>query len=119
MKTFVVGLCAVVAVSGLLSSEAHAQLAGMQLFPAQTWGQYLKPNSVADQKALAMNVRGLQYCLSMRGKVVGNGECTALAVVTSIEKGARAGVEKGATWVLKNAPEWGGNARCSFLRVGL
>lgn len=40
-------------------------------------------------------------------------------VVTSIEKGARAGVEKGATWVLKNAPEWGGNARCSFLRCGL
>ena len=54
-----------------------------------------------------------------RGVATMSIEATDGKVVTSIEKGARAGVEKGATWVLKNAPEWGGNARCSFLRVGL
>jgi hypothetical protein len=83
MKTFVIGLFAAVAVSASLANSAHAQGSG-----AQYWGQHLPDLSPADQAARAKNMRGLQYCLSMKGKVVGDGECAALAVMHLAVSGA-------------------------------
>jgi hypothetical protein len=76
MKTFVIGLFAVVAVSASLSNSAHAQYSGAQYF-----GQYLPDLGPADQIARGKNLRGLQYCLSMKGKVVGGGGCTDLVTM--------------------------------------
>jgi hypothetical protein len=82
MKTFVLGLVAVVVVSASLSNAAQAQYS-----PAQYYGQPL-PEGAAAQIARTKNLQGLQYCLSMRGKVVGDGECAALAVMHLAVSGA-------------------------------
>jgi hypothetical protein len=88
MKTFVIGLFAAVAVSALLSNSAHAQSLPAQFSPGVYYNQYLPSGSLADQRAIVANNRGLSYCLSMQGKVVGNGQCTALVEMHLAVSGA-------------------------------
>ena len=83
MKTFVIGLFAVVAASVSLASSAQAQNS-----PAQYYNKYIPTLSLADQKAQSMNNRGLQYCLSQQGKVVGKGYSEDLAIMHLAASGA-------------------------------
>ena len=83
MKTFVVALFTAVALCASLAGSAQAQYS-----PAQYYNKFIPTLSLADQKARLMNVRGLQYCLSQQGKVVGNGQCTALVEMHLAASGA-------------------------------
>jgi hypothetical protein len=54
-------------------------MSALAIVPAQFYGQYIPSGSLADQRARTMNMRGLYWCLSMRGKFIGDGGCTRLA----------------------------------------
>ena len=98
MKTFVVGLLSAFAVCVSLANSADAQSSKIsqyaQVSGAQFFGRALPSGSIADQMALTKNIKGLQYCLSLQGKVVGNGECTALAEMHLAVSGAVPGNTK-------------------------
>lgn len=83
MKTFFVSLFTAVALSASLASSVQAQYS-----PAQYYNKFIPTLSLADQKAQGMNLRGLQWCLAQKGKVVGNGQCTALVEMHLAVSGA-------------------------------
>lgn len=92
MKKIVVGLFAAFAVCVSLTKSADAQVSKIsqyaQVSGAQFFGRALPSGSIADQIALTKNTKGLQYCLTLQGKVVGDGECTALAEIHLAASGA-------------------------------
>lgn len=86
MKTFVVALFTAVALTASLARPARAQYS-----PAQYYNQFIPTLGIADQKAQGMNRRGLAWCLAQKGKVIGDGECTALVEMHLAVSGATPG----------------------------
>jgi hypothetical protein len=84
MKTIALALVALVAVCA--SKPALAQLVDYQSYYNRSL-----PNVYRHFLCIASNVNGLQWALSMKGKRVGNGQCTDLVIQAMLRSGARAG----------------------------